>query len=570
MMRPLLPLFLRALPGCLALLWCLPSALRAAEPPPAPLTWHASGNGGIVAAGPESSARAGIEMLRNRGNAIDGAVATILNLAVSDYGMFCIGGEVPFMFYEAKTGKVMVFNGMGGAPRDPQTIAWYYEHGIPRRGIQAATVPSALSTLLAALELHGTLSFEQVLAPTLTLLDSGKEPWHPRLAATLRRMVAAEKTTEGSREQKIRAARDLFYKGEIASELDRFYVASGAMLRKADLEAHTTHVEESVSASYRGYVVHKCNTWTQGPVLLQTLRLLEPFDLAGMGFFSPDYLHTTVEAMKLAYADRDKFYGDPRFVKVPLQALLSDSYTQIRHRLIDPQHASQKIRPGDPVRMIADAGPGESWPGEPGTTTCVVADQWGNVVAATPSANPAYGVCESLGVAHNTRLSTLNTQKGHPNCLEPGKRPRITLTPTLVLKDGKPILALSVAGGDMQDQVSLQMLLDFVEFGKSPREAIAAPRFLTSHFQDSFNPSPEPQKRMGKIGGVTLNPTAPPSAADPAAELTRRGHAVHVEKGPLAFPVMVSFDPKTGTAHAASQPTGTFRGKTCAALASPR
>jgi gamma-glutamyltranspeptidase/glutathione hydrolase len=527
-----------------------------------PLTWHASGSGGIVAAGPESSARAGIEMLRNGGNAIDGAVATVFNLAVSDYGMFCIGGEVPFMFYNTQTGRVTVFNGMGGAPRDPETIAWYYAHGIPHRGLNAATVPSAISTLLAALELHGTRSLEQVLTPTLALLDSGKEPWHPRLAATLRRMVVTEKETAGSREEKIRAARDLFYKGDIAMELDRFYVEKGGLLRKADLEAHTTLVEDSVSASYRGYVVHKCNTWTQGPVLLQTLRLLESFDLSAMGFFSPDHVHTTVEAMKLAYADRDKYYGDPAFVKVPLQELLSDSYTRIRASLIDPNHASQKIRPGDPVRLIADAGPGESWPGEPGTTTCVVADQWGNVVAATPSANPGYGVCEELGIAHNTRLSSLNTQKGHPNCLEPGKRPRITLTPTLVLKEGKPILALSVAGGDMQDQVSLQLLLNFVEFGKMPKEAVAAPRFLTAHFEDSFNPSPEPQKRLGKIGGVTLNP----SDSNPVAELTRRGHAVRTDMGFLAQPVMVYLDPATGTAHAASQPTHTFRGKCCAAL----
>ncbi|MEY5011448.1 MAG: hypothetical protein RLZZ253_2587 [Verrucomicrobiota bacterium] len=527
-----------------------------------PLTWHASGTGGIVAAGPESSARAGIEMLRQGGNAVDGAVATVFNLAVSDYGMFCIGGEVPFMFYNAQTGQVKVFNGMGGAPRDPETIAWYYKHGIPRRGLKAATVPSAISTLLAALELHGTFSMEQVLTPTLALLDEGKAPWHPRLATTLRRMVNTEQNTAGTREQKIRAARDFFYKGAIATELDRFYVENGGLLRKADLEAHSTVVEESVSAPYRGYVVHKCNTWTQGPVLLQTLRLLEPFDLARMGFFSADHVHTTVEAMKLAYADRDKYYGDPAFVKVPLKELLSDSYSQIRSALIDPNHASQKIRPGDPVRLIADAGPGESWPGEPGTTTCVVADQWGNVVAATPSANPGYGVCEELGIAHNTRLSSLNTQEGHPNCLEPGKRPRITLTPTLVLKEGKPILALSVAGGDMQDQVSLQLFLDFVEFGKMPKEAVAAPRFLTSHFEDSFNPSPEPQKRLGKIGGITLNP----SESDPAAELGRRGHAVRTEKGFLAQPVMVYMDPATGTAHAASQPTQTFRGKCCAAL----
>ncbi len=183
-----------------------------------------------------------------------------------------------------------------------------------------------------------------------------------------------------------------------------------------------------------------------------------------MGFFSPDYIHVTAEAMKLAYADRDKYYGDPSFVNVPLESLLSDQYAKIRYPLIDMKNASVEIRPGDPLNMKPLGGPGEYRPGEKGTTTCVVIDKWGNVVAATPSANPEYGICESLGMAHNTRLSSLNTEKGHPNSMAPGKRPRITLTPTIVLKDDMPYLAMSVAGGDMQDQVSLQLLLDVAEF----------------------------------------------------------------------------------------------------------
>ena len=164
-------------------------------------------------------------------------------------------------------------------------------------------------------------------------------------------------------------------------------------LRKADLESHTTYVEEPVSIQYRGYSVYKCNTWTQGPFLLQSLRLLENFDLKSMGYFSADYVHVTTEAMKLAFADRDKYYGDPRFVKVPLKKLLSDQYTSIRWPLIDMKHSSDEIRPGDPYKMKANIGPGQFWPGEKGTTTCVVVDKWGNVVAATPSSNPEYGIC---------------------------------------------------------------------------------------------------------------------------------------------------------------------------------
>jgi gamma-glutamyltranspeptidase / glutathione hydrolase len=526
------------------------------------LPWYASGNGGVVAAGAQAATKAGIEMLQKGGNAVDAAVATIFNLAVSDYGLFCIGGEVPFMFYNSKTREVIVFNGMGGAPGDPKAIEWYYANGIPSRGIKAATVPSAVSTLLTALGQKGTMSFEQIIEPTLLLLDGGGKTWYPNLATTLRKLVQTEKTTNGTREQKIRAARDRFYKGDIADELNNYYISSGGFLRKTDLEAHTTTVEKPVTIQYRGLTVNKCNTWTQGPVLLQSLRLLENFDLKSMGSFSPDYIHVTVEAMKLAYADRDKYYGDPGFVSVPVKQLLSDEYTKIRYPLIDMQHASQEIRPGDPLKMEALSGPGQYWPGEKGTTTCVVADKWGNVVAATPSANPDYGICESLGIAHNTRLSSLNTQKGHPNSLEPGKRPRITLTPTIVLKNGNPFLGISVAGGDMQDQVSLQLFLDIVEFGMMPKDAVESPRFLTMHIQDSFNPSPDPFKRMGKIAGVEINS----ADNDLAGELEERGHIVTSSDATLGWPVMIYLDRATGISYGAGQPSKNGGGKTCAAI----
>ncbi len=238
------------------------------------ITWYASGNGGIVAAGPRASVQAGLDILSKGGNAVDAAVAAIFNLAVSDYGSFCIGGEVPFMFYNVSTGKVKVFNGMGGAPGDRKAIDWFYTNGIPeeRSGIKLSTVPSAISTLLTALELNGTMSFEQVIAPTLALLDSGGEEWYANLAGTFRRLITTEKNTSGSREQKIKAARDRFYKGDIADELNDYYISSGAFLRKSDLEAHVTTIEKPVTIKYRGYDVYKCNTWTQGPVLLQSLR----------------------------------------------------------------------------------------------------------------------------------------------------------------------------------------------------------------------------------------------------------------------------------------------------------
>jgi gamma-glutamyltranspeptidase / glutathione hydrolase len=531
------------------------------------INWYASGNGGIVAAGPKASVQAGLEILSKGGNAVDGAVATIFNLAVSDYGSFCIGGEVPFMYYSTSTGKVIVFNGMGSAPGDMKTIEKFYATGIPieRDGIQLSTVPSAVSTLLSALELKGTMSFEQVVGPTLALLDSGGENWYRSLAGTFRRLIFTEKNTKGTREQKIRAARDRFYKGDIADELNKYYINSGAFLRKPDLEAHTTIIEEPVTIKYRGFDVYKCNTWTQGPVLLQSLRLLEKFDLRSMGFFSSGYIHVTVEAMKLAYADRDKYYGDPAFVDVPLKQLLSDEYTRLRYPLIDMKIASEEIRPGDPYGMKAYTETGQYWPGEHGTTTCVVVDKWGNAVAATPSSNGEYGICESLGIAHNTRLTSFNTQKGHPNSIQPGKRPRITLTPTIVLRNGRPVIVLSVAGGDMQDQVSLQLILDNIEFGMKPKEALSSPRFYTYHTEDSFNPSSDPAKRIYKIGALDIY-AAPQNLLD---DLSGRKHIVKVVPGPIAAPAMVYIDQASQICYAATEPLyerENSRGKYCGAL----
>lgn len=514
------------------------------------LTWYASGNSGVVAAGPKESVQAGIDILAKGGNAIDAAVAIIFNLAISDYGMFSIGGEVPIMFYNATTDNVLVYNGMGGAPGCMNAVRWYYDNGIPRHGIKSSTVPSAISTCLTALEQKGTMSFEEIISSTLALLDTHKEHWYANLAATLRKLIETEKNTIGSRSQKIRAARDRFYKGDIADELHEFYIREGGFISKEDLSAHVTTIEEPVAIQYKNYTVYKCNTWTQGPVLLQSLRLLENFRLKSMGHLSADYIHVITEAMKLAFADRDKYYGDPEFSDIPINQLLSDDYTRIRYPLIDLNKASRLIRPGNPYTMEALCDIPEYQPGEKGTTTCVVVDKWGNVVAATPSSNPKYAICESLGIPLNTRLSSLNLQKGHPNSLEPGKRPRITLTPTIVMKNHKPVLAMSVAGGDMQDQVTLQLLLDHIEFGTMPKDALKAPRFKTSHTENSFNPDPDPTKRFIDIGALEINRLDETVIND----LKTRGHEVKVFNKDIAHPVMLYIDQATGISYAASSP----------------
>ena len=518
----------------------------------AEIGWKASGKGGAVAAGEKGAVAAGISILEKGGNAADAAAATLLALSITDYGYFAIGAEIPFIIYNAGTAEVKVLCGLGGAPLDPDAIKWYYKNGIPSGGnIKAAPVPGAVSLCVTALKLYGTMSFEQAVAPSLALLDAGGEDWYGKLAVTFRKLVETEKKTVGTREEKLQAARDRFYKGDIADELVAFYVKNGGFLRKADLAAHTTRVEDPVKIQYRGYTVCKCDTWTQGPYLCQTLRLLEGFDLKKMGHLSADYIHILAEALKLGFADRDEYYGDPLFADVPMKALLSDQYTKLRRPLIDMTKASTEVRPGDPVKMKALKGGGTYRPGPGGTTTCVVADRWGNIVAATPSGNPPFAICQTLGVAHGNRLRSLNTTPGHPNRIQPGKRPRITLTPTIVLKDGKGLIAISVAGGDLQDQTTLNCLLNHIEFDMAPADAVTAARFSTGHHQGSFNPNPDRKKTLGTLASLTLSDGIKENVI---SELANRGHKTETTSGPIAFPVMIYRDPATGIIHAAGDP----------------
>ncbi len=522
--------------------------------------WKAESKTGAIAAGGAGSVAAGMRILAQDGNAADAAVATLLALMVTDHGDCSIGGEVPVMIYDARRKEVKVLSGMGNAPRSPAAIDWYMRNGIPERGnMKIAPVPSVVDTCLTALKLYGTQSFAEVVAPTLELLDAGSEEWEPRLAVTLRKMVAEEKAASGGREEKIQAACDLFYgrgpkPSSIADELEAFYIEKGGFLRKADLAAHTTLIEDPVAVNYRGYTVYKCGPWTQGPMLCQALRLLEGFDLRKMGFLSTNYVHAVIEALKLAMADRDMYYGDPNFVHVPMAELLSDEYTRLRQPLIDMQHASFEVRPGDPYKMQALKAGGAFQPVVGGTTTCVVADRWGNVVSATPSANvhPGHHEGGQAGVTYGNRLRSFNTTPGHPNVIEAGKRPRITLTPTLVLKEGKPVLAISVSGGDLQDQVTLGLLLDFIEFDMLPAQAVLEPRFATDHHEDSFDPDPDRRRTFGWEGSIFYNNDNFGSRL--VTDLAQRGHRVHKVNSTIGLPVMLFIDPG-GTFYAAGDPS---------------
>ncbi len=515
---------------------------------------QAQGTHGVVAAGHPSAVEAGMRVLRDGGNAADAAVATILALSVSDFGDFALGGEAPLMHYSARSGKVTVLCGVGRSPLDDDATAWYLANGIPPGGdMKSAAVPGVPDLCATALQLYGTISFAQAAAPALDLLDNGGEEWYERLTFTLRRMIGAERKTAGTRQEKLLAASNRFYKADIASELEAYYRAKGGFLRREDLESHGTRIEEPVTISYRGYTICKCGPWSQGPVLLQALRLLEGADLKAAGHCSPDHVHRVAEALKLAMADRDMYYADPLFVDIPLRQLLSDEYTAVRQRLIDMQTACNHARPGDPWSMkpLRDGGEFRSVPG--GTTTCLVADKWGDVVAATPGCNDVWGekgIDEATGVAHGSRLTSLNTVRNHPNCIEPGKRPRVTLSPTLVLHEGKPVYALSVAGGDLQDQTALNVLLNAIEFGMAPEKAVSAPRFATLCCESSRDPrgDREPVKVDWRL---SVDPELSPSCA---SALTQRGHRIVRAGEPLGKPAMLYIDRGTNVVYAAGDP----------------
>jgi gamma-glutamyltranspeptidase/glutathione hydrolase len=529
----------------------------------APFAWPqgpsvAAGSQGVIVSGKPAATAAGIKILKQGGNAADAGAATLLALSVTYVGAFCVGGEIPILVYSADQKTVKLLEGQGEAPRDPKAIAWYMKNGIPEGDVKAAAVPSTIDAVVTLLKLYGTKSFEEVVQPTLEILDAGGPSWYidtgsgqrietgvnwqADLSVTFRKLVESEKTAKGTRQQKLQAVSDRFYRGDIADALEAWYIEKGGFLRKADLAAHKTPVVDPLKTTYRGYTVYKAGPLTQGPYLLETLRLLEGFDLRKMGFNSADYIHTVIEAEKLGLADRDEYYGDPNFVEVPVQQLLSDQYTEMRRQLIDPKKASLELRPGDPHNMKPTKPPTITGPWHGGTTVMCVTDKVGNVIAATPSGlSSTAGVAGHTGIIHGSRLSSLNTFAGTPNVIQPGKRPRITLSPTLLFHENDPVMAISVAGGDQQDQAAIQVILNYVDFGMSPEEAFKAPRFSTTHFISSFS-----QERPS-LGSLSV-PSSLPEGVQ--AELKARGHVVTVSRGGVGGVALIAIDPKTRQATA--------------------
>ncbi|HLN99205.1 MAG TPA: gamma-glutamyltransferase family protein [Pyrinomonadaceae bacterium] len=466
---------------------------------------------------------------------------------------------------------------------------------IPSTGPLAATVPAVLDACVTALDQFGSKSLAEVMQPAIELADGfpidelrvqyiqtrapifsqwadAKRIFLPHgeapkvgdifvqadLARTLRAIVAAEKTGAAkSRHAGLMAARDYFYKGPIAQRIGDYMQGNGGLLAAGDLARFHARVGVPVKADYHGYEIYKAGFWTQGPALVETLNLLDGYDLKAMGHNSPDYIHTVVESLKLALADRDRYYGDPDFVKIPAE-LMSKNYAALRRSLIEKEHASLQQQPGDPLNMKATlANVSENRDHisnvpaleRANDTTCVnVIDKDGNLFSATPSGAwlPAV-VAGDTGVLMGQRLQSALTDANSPNVIAPGKRPRITLTPTLVLKEGEPFMVLSTPGGDNQDQALLQVLLNIIEFGMNPQEAVEAARFDTQHYVSSFD------DHEFLAGSLNLESRIPEKTI---AELKARGHKVNLQTawGTLSSPTVIVYNPLSGVSSAGADP----------------
>jgi gamma-glutamyltranspeptidase/glutathione hydrolase len=453
------------------------------------------GKNGAIGSGRAGSEEAGIKMLKAGGNAIDAGVASVFALSVTDHDQFCFGGEVPMLIYSTKQKKVVAISGMGVAPKKASLDMFIGMSTIPGDGILPAAVPSALATCLLALDKFGTMSFADVIEPTIRILEKGGQDWFPRLIKTIDRLIEAENSESSKgRSAGLEAVRKRFYEGDIADELVNWNQSQGGLFVKEDLANYRAKIEDPVHGNYRGYDVYKCGFWTQGPSMIQALNILEDYDFSTTNNKDPEYIHLVIEAIKLAFADRDAYYGDHDFVSALEEILLSKEYAEKRRALIDQNKASLKHLPGDPWKNRALGY--VDFPTEVvgtainDTTTCVASDQFGNMFVGTPSGWGSGLRPGSTGVVLGTRLQSFNLWEGHPNVIKPGKRPRITLTPTLVMKEGKPSMVISVAGGDQQDQTALQILLSVIEFGVSPQEAVDTIRFGTNHFIGSFRQTP--------------------------------------------------------------------------------
>ncbi|HEX9800925.1 MAG TPA: gamma-glutamyltransferase [Thermoanaerobaculia bacterium] len=574
----------------------------------------------LAITGKPLAATAGARTFLAGGNAVDAACAMLAATATM-WDTLGWGGETQAIVWHPGERRAIGVNALGVAPSGA-TAEFFRQQGLrypPEYGPLAAVTPGTPGGLFTMLAEWGRLTLGEVLAPAIEMADGypveaqlvgriaaererlagwpfsrrvflsedGEPPApgslfrQPDLARTLRRLVAAERAALDagkSRREAILAANDLFYRGELASELVAAARAEGAPWSEDDLARWRVQLEPTVATTYRGYEVHKLTVWTQGPALLQALNILENIELAPMGFNSARYLHAIVQAMQLAFADRDFYYGDPTFPpEEPVTGLLSKAYAKARFAEIDWTHNLPDAKPGDPYPYQGGTNPFadllEGWPPEPspegpttpewqtsalafddafraGTTSVVTADAEGWVVSMTPSGAwvPAV-VAGATGIGLSQRMQSFVTDpRENPfNVVAPGKRPRVTLTPTLAMKDGEPFLAFAVQGGDTQDQNLLQMFLNVVEFGMGVQEAAEAANVTTYQLMSAFG------DHASQPGRLTLDARTPEWVRD---ELARMGYEVEIvdrNSGPLNA---ILFDRVHGTMRGGSSNHG--------------
>lgn len=554
------------------------------------------GTFGMVASTHWLASAAGMAMLERGGNAFDAAAAAGFVLQVVEPHQNGPGGDMPVLFWSAKEKKPQVLCAQGPAPA-AATIARYRDLGldlIPGTGLLSAVVPGAVGGWLTLLRDHGTMKLADILEPAIGYASGGypvvpvlaayigsvaelfRKAWptsaavyltgggppaagslfrNEALGAFYRRLVHEAEAAGRSRKKQYQAAQDAFYKGFVAETIDRFCRETkwldstgelhGGLLTGDDMAAWRPQYEDALTLDYGGLTICKTGPWGQGPAALQTLALLKGFDVGKMDPLGPEFVHVMLECLKLAYADREAWYGDPNFVDVPIETLLSDEYNDARRKLIGDK-ASLELRPGEPgglaprlpemVEWKPPAGAAAAGVGEPGlavagpaaagevrsdTVHIDVIDRHGNAVSAMPSGGwmQSSPVIPELGFPLGSRAQMFWLEEGLPASLAPGKRPRTTLTPGLALKDGEPAMAFGSPGGDGQDQWALTFLMRHLHHGMDLQAAIDAPQFLSFHWPSSFYP------RDARPGHVQMEARFPMATMD---ALKRRGHGVEV------------------------------------------
>jgi gamma-glutamyltranspeptidase/glutathione hydrolase len=542
---------------------------------------------------------AAVRILEAGGNAFDAAVAGQAVLALVNPESNGFGADAVVLVYDAREKKVHSINAEGTAPR-LATIDWYNKNNggrIPSSdGLLSASLPGVIDAWYIMLERWGTMTFAQVLERAIDIAENGypigeglsraiagsmkirKYPStmkvyfpngrapqpgelfrNPDSARMLRKLVDAEKAAAGKgRREALRAARDRFYKGDIARTMGDFSEKNGGLYRYEDFAGYTAKVETPVSTNYRGYEVYKNTSSSQGPAELFMLNILEGYDLKAMGHNSPEYIHANAEALKLAFADREQL-GDTDFVRIPFEGLLSKTYAAERRRLIDSNKASLEIRPGNPEQFmkatypagrVRGASVGEADYSEGDTSYIAVVDKDRNMVSFEPSLHSGFGtgvVMADLGFIFNCRGDYYSLTPGEPRSLEPGKRPRSTLQSTLVMKDGRPWMITGSPGGDDQIPRTVQTLLNLVDFGMNVQQAIEAPRWSTRSFASSVFPH-----RMSNPGHLSVESRVPEAVQK---ALLAKGHKLETSGAwSLGSNAAIVVDPQTGVVSAGADP----------------